>query len=68
MIQAEESPIKHTTGAEIPGTSVGSKFERRIEADLPLLSDPVVIRNISMFFGSLVVGLGMIVYLYRRRR
>lgn len=64
----EESPIKHTQAGEMPNPSMSSQMGRRLEADLPLLSDPSVLRNLGVFFGALAFGVGMGIYLFRRSR
>jgi hypothetical protein len=45
---ATESTIKHTTAGEMPNVSKIAQLERRMNADLSLLSDPVILRRLAL--------------------
>ena len=68
MAQESKSFVKHTTGAEMPDSSLKGRAEERIEADLPLLSDPIVQRWIALIGGGIVLGIGAGIFFLRRSK
>jgi hypothetical protein len=63
---ATESTIKHTTAGEMPNVSKIAQLERRMNADLSLLSDPVILRRLALGLGVVVLALGVGLYFSRR--
>ena len=68
MAQESKSYVKHTAGGEMPDSSFKGRAEERIEADLPLLSDPVVQRWIALVGGGIILGIGAGIYFLRRSK
>lgn len=70
MAKNSVSPVKHTAGGEMPDASAVGRAEERLEADLPLLSDPVILRRIAWVGGALALGLslGLGIFFFKRGR
>ena len=66
MAQESKSYVKHTAGGALPDSSVMGRAEERIEADLPLLSDPIVQRWIALVGAAIVLGIGAGIFFLRR--
>ena len=68
MAQESKSYVKHTAGGEMPDSSLKGRVEERIEASLPLLSDPVVQRWIALVGGVIVLGIGAGIFFFTRSK
>jgi hypothetical protein len=64
----QSSAVKHTPGGEMPDTSARGRLEERVEADLPLLSDPVVQRQIALFLGGVALAIGAGIFFLKSRK